>query len=86
MTIQATIKACLAKKGRYGRPVSWKGSGNAVDLGRRLDPCKARQITPLGSAGALRGESWDVNPEDFLADWEIVTVEDLVCETETDAV
>ena len=86
MTIQATTKACLAKEGRYGRPVSWKGSGAAIDLSRRLDSCKARRVTPLGSNGALRGEDWDVNPEDFLTDWEIVTVEDLVCETGTDAV
>ena len=86
MTIQVAIKACLAKEGRFGRPISWRGSSTAIDLGRRLDPCKARKVTPLGSTGALRGEAWDVNPEEFLADWEIVLVEDLVCETETEDV
>jgi len=80
VTIQVAIKACLAKRGHFGRPVAWKGTGLAIDLGRSLDTSKARQISPLGTSGGLVGSDWEVNPEDLLLDWEVVTNEDLAAE------
>jgi len=80
MTIQAAIKACLAKENRFGRPTSWKGSGSAIDLARRLDKNRARCLVSLNAPHNLLGSDWNVNPEDFLSDWEVVSAEDLANE------
>ncbi len=77
MTLRAVTKACLAKPGRFGRPISWQGSGQAVDLARRLDPSQVRKITTLRSPENLLGEEWKIDPQDLLGRWEVVTGKDL---------
>lgn len=80
MTIQATIKACLTKRNLFGRPISWKGTGTAIDLARRLDSKRARKIVSFSSPNNVQGTDWNVDPQDFLDDWETVTAEDLAAE------
>lgn len=82
MTLQGATKSCLAKPGRFGRPTSWRGSGQAVDLARRLDPTQVRKVTTLRSPENLIGEEWRIDPQDLLGRWEVVTGKDLADEFE----
>ena len=78
MRIQAVIKICLsAKEEVFARPSDWRGSGFAIDLGRRTDPVKVRKLRPLGEVGACLGTPWDIVPEDLLGPWEIITLDEL---------
>ena len=80
MTIQDAIKACLSKKDCFARPVSWKGTGEAIDLARRLDKSRARRIQSMQSPNNLIGCEWNVDPKDFLDDWEVLGADDLAQE------
>lgn len=80
MTIQAVTKICLVKKSYFGRPISWRGSGEALDLGRRLDSTQVRKVITLRSPDHLLGEEWKINPQDFLGKWEAVTAQKLAQE------
>jgi hypothetical protein len=89
MTIQAVIKACMTKRNLFGRPIAWRGTGSAVDLARRLDPQRARRIVSFRSPSNLQGTEWNVDPQEFLDEWETVTAEELaaeVCQNEDPAV
>jgi len=59
------------------RPKDWKGTGSAIDLGRRKDSTKVRKLSALHAKGAALGEDWNITPEDLLGLWELVTLEDL---------
>ena len=81
MNLQEAVKVCRRKTepGQpepFARPVTWKGTGSAVDLGRRLSPDKTRRIS-IFSSHALTGVIWDVEPEDLLERWEIVSQDQL---------
>lgn len=80
MTIQAAIKACMTKRNLFGRPLSWQGTGSAIDLARRLDPQRARRIISFQSPNNLQGIDWNVDPQDLLGDWETITAEELAVE------
>ena len=80
MTIQDAIKACFTRGDKFGRPVSWRGTGAAIDLARRMYKAdKVRRFTILRE-DILLGSDWDVDPAEFLMDWETVTREDLANE------
>jgi len=84
MIIQDAVKICLTKKGHFGRPVSWRKTASAIDLGRKMDTSQTRSFT-VRRADVVYGLTWDVKPEEFLEDWEVVTSEELAaeaCETE----
>lgn len=80
MTIQEATKACLTEKNLFGRPISWKGTGSAIDLACRLDKSKPRKVMSLQSPNRLLGSEWSVSPQDLLNDWEVVTTKELALE------
>ena len=85
MTIQDAVKACLAKKNQFGRPVSWKNTGEGIDLARHLDKAQSRKMVSLNSPHNLLGTDWNPHPKEFLGDWEVVTAEEMadeVCQME----
>jgi hypothetical protein len=89
MTIQAVIKACMTKRNLFGRPVSWRGSGSAIDLACRLDSTRARRIISFHAPNNFQGSDWQVDPQEFLDDWETITAEELaaeVCQKESPVV
>ncbi len=78
MKIQAAVQICLHEKtDLFARPLSWRGSGYAIDLGRKKDSSKVRKLRPLGTVGACLGAPWDIDPYELLGVWEIVTLEEL---------
>ncbi len=79
MTIQEAVKACLAKKGCFGRPVSWKETASAIDLGRTMDARQIRRFT-VSSSDVAYGDAWYIELEELLEDWEVVTSEELAAE------
>ena len=86
MNLQEAVKVCrrkteAGKPDPFARPVTWKGTGSAVDLGRKLSPDKTRKIC-IFSSHALTGVIWDVDPEDLLERWEIVSQDQLKGEVE----
>lgn len=81
MTIQTALRTCASKTGLYGRPRSWKGTASAIDLACRVQPnTQAQVIRSLGLSDAFLLAPWQVNPLDFLGDWETVTGEQLAAE------
>jgi hypothetical protein len=81
MNLQEAVKICRRKtkpggSQLFARPVTWEGTANAVDLGRKLSPDKTRKVCILNSR-ALTGVSWEVDPNDLLERWQIVTQEQL---------
>ncbi len=81
MNLQEAVKICRrnTKPGGthlFARPVSWEGTANAVDLGRKLSSGKTLKVCILNSR-ALTGVSWEVDPEELLERWRIVTREQL---------
>lgn len=77
MNLQEAVKICRrkTKPGKphlFARPVTWKGTGCAVDLGRKLSEDKTRKIC-IFSSHALTGVTWEVEPEDLLERWQVVT-------------
>jgi hypothetical protein len=81
MNLQEAVKICRGhtKPGGshlFARPVSWNGTANAIDLGRKLSPDKTLKVCILNSQ-ALTGVSWEVDPEELLGRWQIVTQEQL---------
>jgi hypothetical protein len=77
MTIQDAIRLCLSQEGQFARPIGWKSTGTAIDIGRRLDKACARKIESLSSLGNLWGSNWNPEPEELLGDWETVSAEEL---------
>ena len=82
MRIQEAVKACSERDNLFGRPVSWKGAGKAIDLARRLDKTRVHKVTALQTSPNVIGEEWNVDPQDFLGRWEVITAEDLAKETQ----
>lgn len=81
MNLQEAVKICRrkTKEGKshlFARPVTWKGTGSAIDLGRKLSASRTRKVWVL-SSHALTGISWEVDPEDLLERWQVVTQEQL---------
>jgi len=79
VTIQEAVKICLAKEGYFARPVSWKKTACAIDLGRKMDHRQIRRFS-VTRPDIAYGLDWNTEPEELLADWEIVTSEDLAAE------
>ncbi len=81
MNIQEAVKICQreTKEGKpdlFARPLTWHESGEAVDLGRKLDPKRALKVR-IFSSRALTGVPWEVSPEDLLGRWQVITQEQL---------
>ena len=81
MNLQGAVKICRRNTkpgGRhlFARPVSWGGTASAVDLGRKLSPDKTLKVCILNSQ-ALTGVPWEVDPEELLERWQIVTQDQL---------
>ena len=76
MTIQEATELCLAEESLFARPISWRGSGQAIDLGCKLDGSIARVVTVLGTTATnLIGSIWSVEAQDILAEWEVVSTQ-----------
>lgn len=71
MTIQAAIRACCKRKNLFARPKSWKGSGEAVDLGKRCNPKRIMKINVIHSEAFLI-TAWDILPAELLCSWEVI--------------
>ncbi len=71
MTIQVAIRACCRKKNLFARPKSWKGSGEAVDLGRRCNSDRIMKVNVIHSEAFLTTE-WKILPTDLLCSWEVI--------------
>lgn len=81
MIIQDAIRACIVGRDLFGRPAAWKSTGTAIDLARRLDKTRIRQVVSLDSPHNLLGSDWNPAPGEFLGDWEVITAEELADET-----
>lgn len=79
MRIQEAVKVCHQKPNLFGRPTSWKGNGQAVDLARRLRADKVSRVTAIHGEAAWERD-WDVSPEDLLDDWEVLSLSALAKE------
>jgi hypothetical protein len=79
MKIQDAVLCCRERKATFARPVSWRGTAEAIDLGKWFAAEKTLQVAAL-RAEAVFGNFWNPSPEELLADWEVVTQEDLVRE------
>ncbi len=89
MHLSEAVKICLGKTEDeqlilFARPVSWQGTGTAIDLGMKLSPEKMRKICILSSF-ALTGAIWEVAPKDLLERWQIVTQEELCREVKDES-
>mgnify|MGYP005850628399 CR=1 FL=1 len=73
MKIQEAIKACQKTPDSFGRPVSWKGSGKAIDLARRMKKDHISEVTVIHK-GAAWGSDWKILPEELLDVWEVVDI------------
>jgi hypothetical protein len=80
MTIQDAVELCKAEKGLFARPITWKDSGEAVDIGCVLDGAMVRVVRPLGTSTNLQGYTWNIQPWEILADWEVISVQILLDE------
>lgn len=76
MRIQSLIPIC-GKTKKYGRPLSWKGQGRAVDLGQALSEDGVKEITIINSRGAAVGIDWNPKPAELLEDWQLVDADTL---------
>ncbi len=81
MNLQEAVKICRRNTKPDGphlfaRPVSWGGTADAVDLGRKLSPDRTLKVCILNSR-ALIGTSWEVDPKELLEKWQIITQEQL---------
>lgn len=83
MRIQEAIKACQKTPDVFGRPISWKGTGAAVDLAKRMQKDRIMKVTAVHHKAAW-GSEWAITPEDLLDIWEIVSVNTLANELEND--
>lgn len=76
MNIQGAIKACGKRESLFARPQSWKGSGEAIDLGKRCHAERIRKVQAIPSGAFLTGE-WNILPAELLCLWEIISRNDL---------
>ena len=81
MNLQEAVKICRRKTEEgeshlFARPITWQETGSAIDLGRKLSPDRTMKVC-IFSSHALTGVRWEVDPEDLLERWQIVTQEQL---------
>ena len=81
MTIQAAIRACCRRKNLFARPKSWKGSGEAVDLGKRCNSNRIMKINVIHSKAFLTTER-NILPAELLCSWEVIPSTTLAEEVE----
>ena len=76
MNIQGVIKACSKRENLFARPQFWKGSGEAIDLGHRMDSESVRRIQAT-KTGAFLTTVWNILPAELLCSWEVISLTDL---------
>jgi len=82
MKIQEVIKASREAEDTFARPVSWRGTGTAVDLFKRLRNDRVSKIAAIHESAANASE-WNITPEDLLDSWELVSIKVLAKESKS---
>lgn len=80
MRVQEAVVRCQIREDLFARPVSWAGTGTAVDLGRHFSQERVLKISAISPTAATGGD-WAVDPEDLLLAWETVELAHLAQET-----
>ena len=80
MTLQHAILLCRERRATFARPLSWRGLGEAVDLGKWFDAERTLRVAAVRENASF-GSLWNPKPDELLDEWEVVTREDLARET-----
>lgn len=80
MQIEIAIRVCRqGTAGIFARPASWKGSGQALDLGGHVDPQRIRKVEPFGR-GSLHTSSWQATAQEIAESWFLINLSGLQAE------
>jgi hypothetical protein len=83
MRIQTLIPICRKTK-QYARPLSWEGQGRGVDIAQNLTKDEIKVVEVINDNGAIWGTSWSPSSEELSEQWQLVTVETLWKEKESE--
>ena len=71
----ASLGICIDNSECFARPLSWEGSGDAIDLGNNLTDV-INLISPIGTS-AFTYKDWHPRVSEILEEWQIVKREQL---------